>query len=197
MDALADVVDKDTAGVFVEPIQGEAGVLIPPDGFFRGIRDICDDAGALMIVDEVQTGMGRTGKWLAIQHTGVAPDIVTLAKGLARGFPIGALVAREGEFKSEHGSTLREGRSPAAALATIGVIEESSRRPGEGRAVQEAHPQPTGRGLMIPYRSATMPEVAICAGTGIKQSAADGIPADPPLVITGHRTQLSGHQWCA
>src|SRR5690606_21738521 len=111
LDALAEVVDKDTAGVFVEPIQGEAGVLIPPEGFFRGVREICDDTGALMIVDEVQTGMGRTGKWLAIQHTGVLPDIVTLAKGLASGFPIGALVAREGlEFKrSEHGSTFAGG----------------------------------------------------------------------------------------
>ncbi|HNQ33564.1 MAG TPA: aminotransferase class III-fold pyridoxal phosphate-dependent enzyme, partial [Methanoculleus sp.] len=77
IDALAGAVDKETAGVFIEPIQGEAGVLIPPDEFLRGVRDICDDTGALMIDDEVQTGMGRTGKWFAFQHAGITPDIVT------------------------------------------------------------------------------------------------------------------------
>jgi len=88
-------VDSDTAAVIVEPIQGEAGVIIPPDGFLEGVREICDKAGALMIVDEVQTGMGRTGKWLAVRHTKAEPDIVTLAKGIASGFPMGALVARD------------------------------------------------------------------------------------------------------
>ena len=96
LDGLKRAVDADTAGVVVEPIQGEAGVIIPPDSFLEGIREICDRSGALMIVDEVQTGMGRTGKWLAIQHTRVKPDIVMLAKGIASGFPMGALLAREG-----------------------------------------------------------------------------------------------------
>ena len=107
LNGLREAVDNDTAGVIVEPVQGEAGVIIPPDGFLEGIREICDRMGALMIADEVQTGMGRTGKWLAMQHTRVAPDIVTLAKGIASGFPMGAIAAREGlEFKtSEHGST--------------------------------------------------------------------------------------------
>ena len=86
---LKKAVDSDTAGIIVEPIQGEAGVIIPPDSFLEGIREVCDKTGALMIVDEVQTGMGRTGKWLAIQHTKVKPDIVTLAKGIASGFPDG------------------------------------------------------------------------------------------------------------
>jgi acetylornithine/N-succinyldiaminopimelate aminotransferase len=127
VDALRKAVDSDTAGVIVEPIQGEAGVIIPPDSFLEGIREVCDRSGALMIVDEVQTGMGRTGKWLAMQHTKVKPDIVTLAKGIASGFPMGALVAREGlEFKkSEHGSTFAGGPlACAAALATISVIEK-------------------------------------------------------------------------
>ncbi len=127
LDGLKKAVDKDTAGVIVEPIQGEAGVIIPPDSFLTGIREICDESGAFMIADEVQTGMGRTGKWLAIQHTKAKPDIVTLAKGIASGFPMGALVAREGiEFKkSEHGSTFAGGPlACAAALATIGVIEK-------------------------------------------------------------------------
>ena len=90
-------------------------MIIPPDSFLEGIREICDATGTFMIVDEVQTGMGRTGKWLAIQHTKVEPDIVTLAKGIASGFPMGALVAREGlEFtKGEHGSTFAGGPLPA------------------------------------------------------------------------------------
>jgi len=194
LDALAEVVDKDTAGVFVEPIQGEAGVLIPPDDFFRGIRDICDDAGALMIVDEVQTGMGRTGKWLAIQHTGVAPDIVTLAKGLASGFPIGALVAREGlEFgKSEHGSTFAGGPlACAAALATIGVIEEVLPDvPAKGERFMKglSSHNPRGRGLMIGISVGDRcPEVQrICAENGVLVNcAADGnLRLIPPLVIT-------------
>jgi len=194
LDALAEVVDKDTAGVFVEPIQGEAGVLIPPDDFFRGIRDICDDAGALMIVDEVQTGMGRTGKWLAIQHTGVAPDIVTLAKGLASGFPIGALVAREGlEFgKSEHGSTFAGGPlACAAALATIGVIEEvlpDVPAKGERFIKGLSSHNPRGRGLMIGISVGDRcPEVQrICAENGVLVNcAADGnLRLIPPLVIT-------------
>src|SRR5512137_2823723 len=126
LEGLRGAVTKDTAGVFVEPIQGEAGVIIPPEGFMAGVREICDETGSLLIDDEVQTGMGRTGRWLAIEHEGVKPDIVTLAKGIGSGFPMGALVAREGlEFqKGEHGSTFAGGPlACVAALATIGVIE--------------------------------------------------------------------------
>lgn len=194
LDALAAAIDKDTAGVFVEPIQGEAGVLIPPETFFRGIREICDDAGALMIVDEVQTGMGRTGKWLAIQHTGVTPDIVTLAKGLASGFPIGALVAREGlEFdRSEHGSTFAGGPlACATALATIGVIEKILPGiPAKGERFMKglARHNPRGRGLMIGISVGDRcPEVQrICAENGVLVNcAADGnLRLIPPLVIT-------------
>src|SRR5512136_2922196 len=135
LEGLNKVVDNETAGVIVEPIQGEAGVIIPPDSFLEGIREVCDKTGALMIVDEVQTGMGRTGKWLAMQHTKVSPDIVTLAKGIASGFPMGALVAREGlEFKKgEHGSTFAGGPlACAAARATIRVI---------GRVLPEVEPK--------------------------------------------------------
>ena len=96
------------AAILIESVTGTNGVIIPPEGFLAGVRECCDAAGALMIDDEVQAGMGRTGKWLAIQHEGVKPDIVTLAKGIASGFPVGALVAREGlEFKKgEHGCLL-------------------------------------------------------------------------------------------
>ena len=194
LDALAGAVDKETAAVFVEPIQGEAGVLIPPDEFLRGIRDICDDTGALMIVDEVQTGMGRTGEWFAFQHAGVTPDIVTTAKGLASGFPIGALVAREGlEFKkSEHGSTFAGGPlACAAALATIGVIEEilpDVLRKGERFMKGLARHNPRGRGLIIGISVGDRcPEVQqTCAENGVLVNcAADGnLRLVPPLVIT-------------
>jgi len=194
IDALAGAVDKETAGVFVEPIQGEAGVLIPPDEFLRGVRDICDDTGALMIDDEVQTGMGRTGKWFAFQHAGVTPDIVTTAKGLASGFPIGALVAREGiEFKKgEHGSTFAGGPlACAAALATIGVIEEvlpDVARKGERFMKGLARHHPRGRGLIIGMSVGDRcPDVQkTCAENGVLVNcAADGnLRLIPPLVIT-------------
>jgi len=152
LDGLKKVVDNDTAGVIFEPIQGEAGVIIPPESFIEGIREVCDDTGALMIADEVQTGMGRTGKWLAMQHTKVMPDIVTLAKGIASGFPMGALLAREDlEFKkSEHGSTFAGGPlACAAALATIGVIEKilpNVARKGErfGKGLAQLNPVSAG-----------------------------------------------------
>ncbi|MFA4825585.1 MAG: acetylornithine/succinylornithine family transaminase [Methanoregula sp.] len=194
LDALKKVVDNDTAGIIFEPIQGEAGVIIPPDSFIKGIREICDDTGALMIADEVQTGMGRTGTWLAMQHTKVMPDIVTLAKGIASGFPMGALVAREDlEFKkSEHGSTFAGGPlACAAALATIGVIEKilpDVARKGErfGRGLAALNPRV--RGLMIGMTIGDKcPDVQKkCASQGVLVNcAADGnLRLVPPLVIT-------------
>jgi len=194
LDGLKKAVDSDTAGVIVEPIQGEAGVIIPPDSFFEGIREICDKAGALMIVDEVQTGMGRTGKWLAIQHTKVSPDIVTLAKGIASGFPMGALVAREGlEFKkSEHGSTFAGGPlACATAMATIGVIEKILPEvavKGERFRKGLAKYKPRVRGLMIGITIGDKcPEVQKkCAAQGVLVNcAADGnLRLVPPLVIS-------------
>ncbi len=192
--ALEKVVDNDTAGVIVEPIQGEAGVIIPPDTFLEGIRDVCDRSGALMIVDEVQTGMGRTGKWLAMQHTKVKPDIVTLAKGIASGFPMGALVAREGlDFKKgEHGSTFAGGPlACAAALATIQVIEQilpDVGRKGERFSAGLKKHNPRVRGLMIGITIGDKcPEIqSRCAEEGVLVNcAADGnLRIVPPLPIT-------------
>jgi acetylornithine/N-succinyldiaminopimelate aminotransferase len=193
LDGLRKAVSGDTAGVFVEPIQGEAGVIIPPEGFLAGVRECCDAAGALMIDDEVQAGMGRTGKWLAIQHEGVTPDIVTLAKGIASGFPVGALVAREGlEFKSgEHGSTFAGGPlACAASLATIGVIEEvlpSVGAKGERFRRGLSDHNPRVRGLMIGITvGQACPEIQKrCAARGVLiNCAADGnLRLVPPLVI--------------
>jgi acetylornithine/N-succinyldiaminopimelate aminotransferase len=194
VEALKKVVDDDTAGVIVEPIQGEAGVIIPPDSFLEGIREICDRSGALMIVDEVQTGMGRTGRWLAMQHTKVSPDIVTLAKGIASGFPMGAIVAREGlEFKaSEHGSTFAGGPlACAAALATIGVIEKvlpDVVKKGERFKKGLAKYNPRVRGLMIGITVGDKcPAIQKkCAQEGVLVNcAADGnLRLVPPLTIT-------------
>ena len=193
LDGLRKAVTGDTAGVFVESIQGEAGVIIPPEGFLAGVRECCDAAGALMIDDEVQAGMGRTGRWLAIQHEGVKPDIVTLAKGIASGFPVGALVAREGlEFrKGEHGSTFAGGPlACAASLATIGVIEEilpSVEAKGERFRRGLSDYNPRVRGLMIGITVGdSCPEIQKrCAARGVLiNCAADGnIRLVPPLVI--------------
>ncbi|OPY42842.1 MAG: Glutamate-1-semialdehyde 2,1-aminomutase [Methanoregulaceae archaeon PtaU1.Bin059] len=194
LDGLKRAVDADTAGVVVEPIQGEAGVIIPPDSFLEGIREICDRSGALMIVDEVQTGMGRTGKWLAIQHTRVKPDIVMLAKGIASGFPMGALLAREGlEFrKGEHGSTFAGGPlACAAGLATFKVIEEvlpSVPEKAERFRTALSPYSPRVRGLMVGMtvgdRCAEVQKR--CAERGVLVNcAADGnLRLVPPLVIS-------------
>ncbi|MCK4928105.1 MAG: acetylornithine transaminase [Methanosarcinales archaeon] len=129
VETLKGSVNQDTAAVILEPIQGEGGVRVPSDEYLRSVRDICDDAGALLIFDEVQTGFGRTGKWFAREHSGVEPDIMTLAKALAGGLPMGALLAKEDTAarmqKGDHAATF--GGSPlvcAAALASLKVMED-------------------------------------------------------------------------
>ncbi|HXF66786.1 MAG TPA: acetylornithine transaminase [Burkholderiales bacterium] len=121
--------NRSVVAVLVEPIQGEGGINICHEGYLAGLREICDAHGWLLMLDEVQSGMGRTGKWFAYQHWGVRPDVVTLAKGLGNGVPIGACLAAGAAaqlFKpGSHGSTF--GGNPlacAAALATLAVIEE-------------------------------------------------------------------------
>lgn len=115
------------AGILVETIQGEGGYIVPPPGFFPALRDLCDKHDILLIVDEIQSGMGRTGKWWAIEHFEVEPDIVTAAKGIASGLPLGAAIARKSVMdwpRGAHGNTF--GGNPlacAAAMATIDLIE--------------------------------------------------------------------------
>jgi len=119
---------NDVAGVLVEPIQGEGGYVVPSPGFFPALRKLCDRHNMLLILDEVQSGMGRTGKWWAIEHANVEPDIVCAAKGIASGMPLGAMIARESLMtwpKGSHGNTY--GGNPlacAAALATIQLLED-------------------------------------------------------------------------
>ncbi len=117
----------EVAGILVESIQGEGGYIVPPPGFFPALRDLCDKYNILLIADEVQSGMGRTGKWWAIEHFDVEPDIVTAAKGIASGMPLGACIARKSVMtwpRGAHGNTF--GGNPlscAAALATIDLLE--------------------------------------------------------------------------
>ena len=194
LEDLKNRVTKETAAVILEPIQGETGVIIPDDDFLPGVRDICDDAGAYMIVDEVQTGMGRTGEWFAFQHSKVEPDIISLAKGIASGFPMGAIIAREGlEFtRSEHGSTFAGGPvACAAGLATYDVISAVLPQVSAmGELFREglARFNPRVRGLMVGFtigdRAAEL--AAECQNHGVLINvAADGnIRLVPPLVIS-------------
>ncbi|MBU0512364.1 MAG: acetyl ornithine aminotransferase family protein [Chloroflexi bacterium] len=156
---------EDVAGILIEPIQGEGGYIVPTPGFFPALRDLCDRHGILLIVDEVQSGMGRTGKWWAIEHFGVEPDIITSAKGIASGMPLGAMIARKSVMtwpKGAHGNTY--GGNPiacAASLATIDLIEkgylQNAAEIGEYtmdvlEEIKAHHPSigdVRGRGLMI------------------------------------------------
>lgn len=128
-EAIRSAINGNTAGVILEPIQGEGGVIIPSNDYLREVREICDEKGALMILDEVQTGFGRTGKWFAREHSGISPDIMTTAKAIGGGFPMGAMLAREevaSNFeRGDHASTFGgNGLACAAALANIEVIKK-------------------------------------------------------------------------
>lgn len=171
IDALKQMVDHETAAVILEPVQGEGGIIVPPDEYLPAVRAICDQAGALLICDEVQTGLGRTGRMFAVEHYGVVPDIITTAKALGGGImPIGAFTAREKVWDKYitspflHTSTF--GGNPlacAAAIAAIRVIQEENlieRAKQSGQyfmeklaALADRYPeiiaQVRGKGLMI------------------------------------------------
>jgi predicted acetylornithine/succinylornithine family transaminase len=168
LDAAAKAVDGETAALITEPIQGEGGVNVPGDGYLAGLREICNANGALLILDEVQTGIGRTGRMLALEHEGVVPDIVTLAKGLGGGFPVAAFLTTESVAETvnlgDHGTTF--GGNPlacAAANAVLRVVEEEklveraallgARLIERLEAFTAAHPNAVegvrGRGLLV------------------------------------------------
>jgi predicted acetylornithine/succinylornithine family transaminase len=138
LDSVAKAIDGETCAVMFEPIQGEGGVNLPPAGFVEGVRELCDKHGLLMILDEVQTGLGRTGKWYAHQHWNVRPDIVTLAKALAGGVAMGGLVAKpevaEKLKPGTHAATF--GGNPLAARAALATIETIEQEGLLDRAVQ-------------------------------------------------------------
>lgn len=162
----SNVPPSEVAAILIEPIQGEGGYLVPPDGFLAGLRALCDRHGILLIFDEVQSGIGRTGKMFASEHVGVKPDIMTLAKGLGSGLPIGMVVAKKSIMskwtRGAHGNTY--GGNPlccASALATIELVEggymQNAAKVGEHfqgrlRELATRHQvvgEVRGRGLMI------------------------------------------------
>jgi acetylornithine/N-succinyldiaminopimelate aminotransferase len=204
-EALAAAVDDTTAAVFLEPIMGEGGVVVPPAGYLVAAREITSKHGALLVLDEVQTGIGRTGAFFAHQHDGVTPDIVTLAKGLGGGLPIGACLAvgKAAELLTPgmHGSTF--GGNPvctAAALAVLKVLADDDligRADVLGKTLSHGiealgHPlvdHVRGRGLLqgvvLTAESAKVVETAARdAGFLINAAAPDVIRLAPPLVIT-------------
>lgn len=125
MGAMLKKVNKKCAMVIVEPIMGEAGVIVPPRGYLQALRELCDDTGALLVFDCVQTGMGRTGDWFGYEYSGIKPDVITLAKGLGGGLPLGAMIALGDAANlfqpGDHGSTF--GGNPVATAAALAVIE--------------------------------------------------------------------------
>lgn len=138
LQAVSQLIDDETAAILVEPIQGEGGIHLPPAGFLEGLRSLCDAHGLLLIFDEVQTGMGRTGTWYAFQHWGVQPDIVTLAKALAGGVAMGGLVARPevAAFLKPGTHAATFGGNPVSARAAIAVIQTIEEESLLQRAVQ-------------------------------------------------------------
>ena len=204
--AMERAMDGRTAAILVEAIQGEGGVNIPDDGYLPGLRTLCDASGALLILDEVQTGIGRTGRLWAYEHTGIAPDIMTLAKALANGVPIGAMLARA-EIASvltagTHGSTF--GGTPfvtSVALATLTTVLEEKipdraarmgRHLMDGlRDVARRHPvvrDVRGRGLLIGVElsQAVGPLVDACREAGLLVlSAGEKVLRLTPALVVG------------
>ena len=125
IDAMRKAVGKKTAMVIIEPIMGEAGVIVPPADYLQDLRKLCDKSGALLVIDAVQTGMGRTGDWFGYEYSGITPDVITLAKGLGGGLPLGAMIAlgKAAELfqPGDHGSTF--GGNPVTTAAGLAAIE--------------------------------------------------------------------------
>lgn len=205
VDALAAAVDDSVAAVVLEPIQGENGVVVPPEGYLRAAREITREHGALLWLDEVQTGIGRTGAWLASSTEGVTADVVTVAKGLGNGFPIGACIATGAAADllgpGSHGTTF--GGNPVAAvagLAVLSVIERddllaNAREQGDrlAEAIMELHhpliTEVRGRGLLRgvvltePIAPAVV-DAALAAGFIINAPRPTVLRIAPPLIIT-------------
>jgi acetylornithine aminotransferase len=209
VDALRAAVDDETAAVVLEPIQGEAGVLPAPEGYLAAARDFASAHQALLVIDEVQTGIGRTGAWFAHTAAGVRPDVVTLAKGLGGGLPLGACIA-VGDAASlmkpgDHGSTF--GGNPVSCAAGLAVLDTISREnllartKSLGEHITSAvealgHPLVAGvrgAGLLLgivltqPVAAATVNALQH-AGFLANAPAANVIRLAPPLVLTDDQT---------
>jgi 4-aminobutyrate aminotransferase len=204
---------RDVAAIFVEPVQGEGGYIVPPDGWLQGLRDLCDRHGILLVMDEVQSGIGRTGAMWACEHDGVVPDIITAGKGLASGLPLAALIARDEIMQwapGKHGSTF--GGNPvacAAALATLDLVQSelaaNATARGEQlmtgmRALQQRQPLITdvrGRGLMIGFdlvdheTAYDVEQACFERGLLVLTCGYRGIRLAPPLVVTAEQADAA------
>jgi acetylornithine/N-succinyldiaminopimelate aminotransferase len=200
VEALKAAVTTETGAVILEPVQGEAGVYVADAEYLRAARQICDDRGALLIFDEVQTGFGRTGKWFGKEHSAVMPDIMTLAKAMAGGLPIGAMLATgpaaEAFQKGDHGSTFAGGPLICAgALAAIQVIKderlvERSEEMGaylKSRLAKLAPREVRGLGLLVGVDldadCKTLVEKALAKGVLLNSTGEHTLRFIPPLVV--------------
>jgi acetylornithine/N-succinyldiaminopimelate aminotransferase len=203
--AMERAMDSHTAAILVEPLQGEGGVNIPDDGYLPGLRKLCDESGALLIFDEVQTGVGRTGRLWAYEHSGVEPDVMTLAKALANGIPIGAMLCRErvaGALTAgSHGSTFAGSAFvTSVALATLTTVigdklpqraAERGRELMDGlRALQKTQPvikEVRGLGLLIGVEltKPAGPVMDACRDAGLLVLTAGEkvVRLAPPLIV--------------
>jgi acetylornithine aminotransferase/acetylornithine/N-succinyldiaminopimelate aminotransferase len=205
--ALERAIDSRTAAVLVEPIQGEGGINVPDDGYLPGMRKLCDEAGILLVFDEIQTGMGRTGRLWAYEHSGITPDIMTVAKALANGVPIGATLATDDVARvftpGTHGSTF--GGNPlatAVGLTVFGTLIEDRLAERAGRmgkvlvqglaAIGAKHPKAVkeirGRGLLagLDLVPPVADAVAACRERGLLVLTAgdNTLRLAPPLIVT-------------
>ena len=209
--ALDSAVTPEVGAVLIEPIQGEGGVRMPADGYLRAVRDLCDARGILLIFDEVQTGLGRTGPLFAHQDFGVQPDIMTLAKGLANGVPIGAMgctdEVAQGFSPGAHACTF--GGNPLSCAAAIATLEtltspgflENAKAVGDSfirqlKALAAEHPQIVevrGKGLMIgiEFKEPVAPLIARMIESGVICGPAgpNVLRFLPPLIITAEQTE--------
>ncbi|HEU5339521.1 MAG TPA: aspartate aminotransferase family protein [Sulfuricaulis sp.] len=204
--------NKNIVAVLVEPITGEGGVFIPDEGYLKGLRKICDERGWLLMVDEIQTGMCRTGEWFACQHEGVVPDVMTLAKGLGNGVPIGACLARGKAAKvfkpGSHGSTFSG--NPLVCRVALAVIEELEKEKFADRAAkvgkrlldrlkEKLNKTPgvkeiRGRGLMLAIEldrpCKELLQHGLESGILINVTADNVIRLLPPLILTDTEADL-------
>jgi acetylornithine aminotransferase len=204
IEALEATIDDSVAALFVEPIKGEAGVLELPAGYLQRARELTEQHGVLLILDEIQTGVGRTGAWFSYMNDGVLPDAVTLAKGMAGGFPIGSLVtfgwASDLFTRGQHGSTF--GGNPLATatanavlgeIESAGLVENAARRGAELRAVIAGLESPLveeirGQGLLIGIGlrepvAGQIAEAALANGLIINAPNDESLRIAPPLII--------------
>ncbi|WP_312589431.1 acetylornithine transaminase [Corynebacterium dentalis] len=198
LEAVREMADESVAAILVESIQGETGVIPAPEGFLAGLREICDEHGILLMIDEVQAGMARTGDWFGYQSAGIVPDVITLAKGLGGGLPIGATIAwppAQLLEKGMHGTTF--GGNPVACAAANAVIDtirtenlmDNVNKVGAYFEQQlAAHPSVTevrGRGLMLGVvLDAPLTEDPLDYGLILNRPSPDVIRIVPPLNMT-------------